>query len=239
MPRFFLEEIDENHICITGPDAHHIGFSLRMRPGEKLTVCANGTDYDCEITEITGEEVYLKCLSAHLCAAEPSVEVTLYQAMPKSDKLEQIIQKSVELGVTKIVPVLTRRCICRPNEKQFQKKLQRLQSISAAAAKQSGRGIIPQIEEMHSFNQVLKELDEYDDVLMFYENGGEKFQNLNLEQSRKIAIFIGSEGGIDPEEAEQLKQAGATSVWLGNRILRCETAPITALSVLMHVTGNL
>ena len=111
MPRFFLEELDESDVCITGPDARHIGLALRMRVGEMLTVCAYGRDYQCRIRSITPEEVHLDVVSSELCAAEPSVSLTLYQAVPKADKLEQIIQKSVELGVTRIVPVLTRRCI--------------------------------------------------------------------------------------------------------------------------------
>ena len=110
MPRFFLEELDESDVCITGPDARHIGLALRMRVGEMLTVCAYGRDYQCRIRSITPEEVHLDVVSSELCAAEPSVSLTLYQAVPKADKLEQIIQKSVELGVTRIVPVLTRRC---------------------------------------------------------------------------------------------------------------------------------
>lgn len=114
MPRFFLEELDESDVCITGPDARHIGLALRMRVGEMLTVCAYGRDYQCRIRSITPEEVHLDVVSSELCAAEPSVSLTLYQAVPKADKLEQIIQKSVELGVTRIVPVLTRRCISRP-----------------------------------------------------------------------------------------------------------------------------
>ena len=125
MPRFFLEELDESDVCITGPDARHIGLSLRMRVGEMLTVCAYGRDYQCRIRSITPEEVHLDVVSSELCAAEPTVALTLYQAVPKADKLEQIIQKSVELGAVRIVPVLTRRCISRPKAAEFQKKLPR------------------------------------------------------------------------------------------------------------------
>ena len=121
MPRFFLEELDESDVCITGPDARHIGLSLRMRVGEMLTVCAYGRDYQCRIRSITPEEVHLDVVSSELCAAEPTVALTLYQAVPKADKLEQIIQKSVELGAVRIVPVLTRRCISRPKAAEFQK----------------------------------------------------------------------------------------------------------------------
>ena len=110
MPRFFLETIAEDDIQITGADAHHIGYALRMRPGEHLTVCANNIDYDCVIQEITKDTIFLDAVSKHACAAEPSVFVTLYQAVPKAGKLEEIIQKSIELGVSRIVPVLTLCC---------------------------------------------------------------------------------------------------------------------------------
>ena len=128
MPRFFLETIAEDDIQITGADAHHIGYALRMRPGEHLTVCANNIDYDCVIREITKDTVFLDAVSKHACAAEPSVFVTLYQAVPKAGKLEEIIQKSIELGVSRIVPVLTARCVARPKAAEFQKKLPRLRN---------------------------------------------------------------------------------------------------------------
>ena len=130
MPRFFTNEINEDNIIITGSDANHIGRSLRMKKGEALTLCCNGTDYNCIISNITSDTVYLELVSKNICASEPSVKVTLFQAVPKLDKLEYIIQKSVELGVSEIVPILTRRCISRPDEKDFLKKLPRLQKIA-------------------------------------------------------------------------------------------------------------
>ena len=145
MPRFFTDNINENDIVLDGENARHIGRSLRMRPKEELTVCCGVIDYDCEIRQITEDCVYLDLLEKHPCYAEPTVNVTLFQAVPKLDKLEHIIQKSTELGVSRVVPVLTRRCISRPTEKDFAKKLPRLAKIAEEAAKQSGRGIIPEI----------------------------------------------------------------------------------------------
>lgn len=239
MPRFFLEELDESDVCITGPDARHIGLALRMRVGEMLTVCAYGRDYQCRIRSITPEEVHLDVVSSELCAAEPSVSLTLYQAVPKADKLEQIIQKSVELGVTRIVPVLTRRCISRPKPAEFQKKLPRLQKIAASAAKQAGRGIIPEVAPMLTFAQACAEMQQADRAILLYEGGGVRFDEADLHDCRSIALIVGSEGGFNPEEAEQLQQNGAVAVWLGHRILRCETAPLAAISIVMHRTGNL
>lgn len=240
MPRFFAESIDENDIVITGSDAVHIGRSLRMRPGEALTVCCCGIDHNCVIRSITEDSVFLDLISRERCAAEPSVEITLFQAVPKFDKLEAIIQKSVELGVARIVPVMTRRCVSRPTEKEFAKKLARLEKIAESAAKQSGRGIIPQVMPLVSYKDALSRMRELDrSVILYEEQGGKPFSQMELCGAKTIGLLIGSEGGFDKEEAELAVEAGAERIWLGKRILRCETAPITALSILMFLTNNM
>ncbi len=240
MPRFFVEHADPDRIVITGEDAHHIGRSLRMRTGEQLTVCAEGMDYECEITRITESEVYLQPLSVRSCAAEPDVKVTLYQAIPKQDKLAEIVQKAVELGACEIVPVLTARCVARPSAADFEKKRQRLQKIAASAAKQSGRGIIPTVAPMLTWKQALQSMQAQDISVMLYEaEGGVRFGEVPLEGKKRIGLFIGSEGGISAEEAQQAVEAGLHRVWLGSRILRCETAPTAAISILMYLTKNL
>lgn len=240
MPRFFTNEIDENNITLTGSDAVHVGRSLRMKPGEPLTVCCGGIDYNCEISEITSDTVYLSLKEKVVCAAEPNIEVTLFQAVPKMDKLEYIIQKSVELGVSRIVPMLTRRCVSRPDERDFAKKLARLNKIAAEAAKQSGRGIIPQVTPIVSYKKALEMMKELDrNVLLYEEEGGVSFGEVDLTGAKTVGLVIGSEGGFDREEAEACTVVGATQVWLGKRILRCETAPITALSILMFLTNNM
>ena len=240
MPRFFVETGDSEEIVITGEDARHIGRSLRMRTGEALTVCAQGMDYHCEITRITDSEVFLHPVRIEPCDAEPSVEVTLYQALPKQDKFAEIVQKAVELGVTRITPVLTSRCIARPSKADFEKKRDRLQKIALSAAKQSGRGIIPEVCPLLTWREALEDMQAQDAAIMLYEaQGGVRFDALDLKDKLKIGLFIGSEGGISEEEAQQAVDAGLHRVWLGKRILRCETAPTAALSVLMFVTGNL
>ena len=240
MPRFFTNEIDENNITLTGSDAVHVGRSLRMKPGEPLTVCCGGIDYNCEISEITSDTVYLSLKEKVVCAAEPNIEVTLFQAVPKMDKLEYIIHKSVELGVSRIVPMLTRRCVSRPDERDFAKKLARLNKIAAEAAKQSGRGIIPQVTPIVSYKKALEMMKELDrNVLLYEEEGGVSFGEVDLTGAKTVGLVIGSEGGFDCEEAEACTAVGAAQVWLGKRILRCETAPITALSILMFLTNNM
>lgn len=240
MPRFFVNEINEENITLTGSDANHIGRSLRMKTGEPLTVCCDGVDYNCKISEITSDTVYLELVEKHFCAAEPDIEVTLFQAVPKLDKLEYIIQKSVELGVTRIVPVLTRRCVSRPDEKDFAKKLPRLNKIAAEAAKQSGRGIIPEVTPIVSFKKSVEMMGELDrNILLYEEQGGCSFSDVDFSGAKTVGLIIGSEGGFDKEEALTMTNAGASRVWLGKRILRCETAPITALSILMFLTNNM
>ena len=240
MPRFFVEQGNPEEIVITGEDARHIGRSLRMRPGEALTVCAQGVDYDCEIVRITDSEVFLHPLRSAPCAAEPSVRVTLYQAVPKQDKLAEIVQKAVELGVTEIVPVLTARCVARPSKADFEKKRDRLQKIALSAAKQSGRGIIPQVAALHSWKEALASMQSQDIAVMLYEEeGGVRFGDVPLVGKQSVGLFIGSEGGISEDEARQAVAAGLHRVWLGKRILRCETAPTAAVSVLMYLTGNM
>ena len=240
MPRFFVQEIDPENIVITGDDARHIGRSLRMKCGENVTVCCCGVDYFCRIRSFTDSEVFLDLIESSPCAAEPNVDVTLFQAVPKLDKLEYIIQKSVELGVNRIVPVLSRRCISRPTEKDFLKKLERLNKISEGAAKQSGRGIIPQITPIITYKKALEEMKKLDSCIILYEEqGGKRFDEVNLNGRKSIGLVIGSEGGFDKEEVQAAVEAGAEPVWLGKRILRCETAPITAMSILMFLTKNL
>lgn len=239
MPRFFLENINTDCPAITGEDARHIGRSLRMKPGDRITVCSRGVDYFCEINSITEDTVFLNIKEQKLCSAEPTVNLTLFQAVPKQDKLEHIIQKSVELGASKIVPVLTRRCVSRPHKKDFEKKLARLNKIALEAAKQSGRGIIPTVEPMISFDEAIIQMKKFDCPAMLYEEGGIRFSQLDIKGKKSFALLIGSEGGFDESEAKAAQEAGISSIWLGERILRCETAPLTAISILMFITKNL
>ncbi|MDD5947809.1 MAG: RsmE family RNA methyltransferase [Oscillospiraceae bacterium] len=239
MPRFFDDTFSSAHPYLTGEHARHIGLSLRMRVGESVTVCANGTDYQCEIAHITPETVELQILSQATCAAEPTVGAVLYQALPKGDKLEQIVQKAVELGVSEIVPVLTKRCVARLTPKEFEKKRSRYEKIAQAAAMQSGRGMIPCIGALCTLEQAAKQMQQSDVAVVLYESeGGVRFSQIRAD-ARRYALMIGSEGGFDPQEIGLLQQYGATPVWMGKRILRCETAPVAALAVLMHLTGNL
>ncbi|HHW45613.1 MAG TPA: 16S rRNA (uracil(1498)-N(3))-methyltransferase [Clostridiales bacterium] len=239
MPRFFNPEIKQ-YPAITGADADHISKSLRMRKGESLTVCdTKGTDYLCEIIDFKPGKVFLKILSSAPTVSEPGIQVTLYQCLPKADRFEYVIQKSVELGIHRIVPVLSERCVSRPDKGAAEKKLLRWQRIADEAAGQSGRGILPQVTKLISFEQCVSELKAYDLPLLFYESGGEPLRGLVTPGFGTAAIVIGPEGGFSEREVELAVQNGAKTATLGKRILRTDTAPVAALTALLLLTGNL
>lgn len=250
MPRFFITNPDKSVsgeiITISGDDARHISRSLRMRPGEALDVSDfSGFEYKCEICGFSENEVKLKILEKRLCESEPSIKVRIFQALPKGDKLDTVIQKCTELGAYDFTPVLTSRCISRPDEKSSKKKCERWQKIAAEASKQCGRGIIPKVNEVLSFEAALKEMNECTLSLMCYEcEDGYSIrrcicENIDrLKDEATVAVFIGPEGGISTEEAKAAKESGTICVGLGKRILRTETAPLFALSAIMLITGN-
>ncbi len=244
MPRFFIDYVPDGAAVITGGDAQHIAHALRMRRGEKLVLCdCLGMDYDGEIERIEpgGTSVLVRILGCCQSVSEPSLRVTLYQALPKQDKFDTVVQKAVELGVYRIVPVLSARCVSRPDEKAFVKKRQRWQKIADEAAKQSGRGILPQIGGLKKFPEAIEEAaaEEGCKTLLFDEGGGERILSLLREDTPSAAVFIGPEGGFEPGEVALARHAGAACATLGPRILRTETAPIAALAAIMQATGNL
>lgn len=238
MPRFFVkrESIDEESIRISGDDAYHIARSLRMAVGDLVTVCdAEGTEYSCTLTKIRDEECECAIIGRGSSESELPVSVTLFMAYPKGDKLETVIQKAVELGAKRIVPFESSRCIKKPKAEKAEKQLQRLERIATEAAKQSGRGILPEVCPTLSFKEMLTEAKKSDAAIFCYESERETSLGgiLNrLKDGDSIAVIVGSEGGFSPEEADEAIAAGCHSVTLGKRILRCETAPLFALSAI-------
>lgn len=241
MPRFFTDDIDPagGIGLVTGADASHIALSLRMRKGEQVTLCRAGTDYLCELEDITPEIVRCRILSSEPCAAEPDIRLHLYQAVPKGEKAEIIVQKAVELGVYDITFMLTERCISRPDDKSFSKKLNRYNRIALEAAKQSGRGIVPAVYGLVSLGEAAEACKGYDSTVWCYEKGGAKLGSLGLKAGTDIGLLIGSEGGFSEAEAERLHGCGFTPATLGTRIMRCETAPLAAAAIIMYLTGNI
>ncbi len=237
MPRFFVPPIQGERARISGEDAAHITKSLRLKPGEEITLCdGSGLDYEGRIVSV-GDPVEVEIFRRSPSVSEPKCRITLFQALPKGDKMEFIIQKSVELGAAEIVPVLTSRCVSRPDAKSMAKKLERYRKIAAEAAKQCGRGVIPKVGELVTLSQAAEMLPEKS--LVFYEGGGKRLAELVSPEDSQWGIFVGSEGGFSPEEIEFLKSHGVSPATLGSRILRCETAPLCGLSVMMNLLGEL
>lgn len=248
MPRFFVdqEQIDADIVRINGDDAHHIARSLRMAVGERIIVCAtNQTEYECELTEFLDDrEVRAKILSAKDMHTEPPFVAHLYQALPKHDKLDTIIQKAVECGVCAVTPFESERCVVRCKAEQEEKKTERRRRIATEAAKQCGRGIVPQIYPTCTWESALQQAARADIALFCYE--GETTMSLrralrgrplpkNIDgKTWNVSIMIGSEGGFSPEEAERARQAGLICVGLGPRILRTETASSFVLSAMVY-----
>lgn len=240
MYRFFVpvEQIYEGYAEITGDDVNHIRNVLRMRSGERIVISSGqGIDYYCIIRDIQAGSVVLDIEREEPVRTELAVSLVLFQAMPKADKMEMIIQKAVELGVSEIVPVQTRRSVVRLDERKAVKKQQRWQSIAEAAAKQSGRGIVPSVHPVISFGEALQYADQLQYRIIPYE----LFHDMQSTVSTldkvcagdSIGIFIGPEGGFERGEVEQAMEAGAIPISLGRRILRTETAGLAILSVLM------
>lgn len=242
MYRFFVpeENVCDGEIRITGDDVNHIKNVLRMEQGEKVVVsCGQGTDYYCIISDIQEDHIQLMVQEETPAVSELPVQITLFQALPKKDKMELVIQKAIELGAVRIVPVKAKRCVVKLDAKKEEKKLTRWRTIAEAAAKQSGRGLIPEIHEAMSFTEALAYAKTMETVMIPYElcedmAGSVKMMEKAAEGA-SIGIFIGPEGGFERSEVELAMECGAVPISLGKRILRTETAGLAALSVLMFL----
>lgn len=241
MYRFYVDEnqIQNKKIIITGKDVNHIKNVLRMKTGEEIIICnGQGKDCYCIINRVSDTEIEALVKSVQDTDTELPVKVTLFQGLPKSDKMELIIQKAVELGVYEIVPVMTARCVVNYSDKKKEdKKLLRWQSISESAAKQSQRGIIPEIRPVMSFEDAVKYASNMDLKVIPYENergmDGTKDALSRLKNCKTAGIFIGPEGGYEISEVELAKEYGILPISLGRRILRTETAGLALLSMMM------
>lgn len=242
MPRFFVdkEQISDNYISIIGDDVKHIKKVLRLREGEEIEVCDGcGEDFECKIESLSDDVVRAEILKRYPNTAEAPIELCVYQGMPKNDKMDYIVQKCVELGVCRIVPVITKRAVSIPRDAE--KKTARWQRISDEAAKQCGRGILPKVENTINFADAIKAMSDEDALsLMPYEceKEGSLSVLLRATDKKKINVFIGPEGGFDESEVEKAKCAGIHTVTLGPRILRTETAPLAVCSAIMYELGD-
>lgn len=246
MPKFFVTEdkITDNQIIIDNEDVEHIIRVLRLEKGDRLTVCdGKGTDYEAEILEIEKKEIVCEIIDKTNSDTEPNIQVTLFQALPKASKMEYIIQKTTELGISEIVPVKLKRCVVKvDNKKDEKKKIDRWQKISESAAKQSGRGVIPKISNIMGLNEVIEKSKEFDLFFVPYECEEQKKLKeilLSKDDVKKVGFLIGPEGGFDIAETEELRANGIDTVTLGKRILRTETAGEAVLAMAMYEIGDI
>ena len=242
MVRFFVteEELQQAQPLLTGENAQHAKV-LRLKAGEEVLLCDGmGKEALCRIEELSGKDVNLEVLDRRESETEARVSVSIYMAFPKADKLEHVIQKATELGAVEIVAFPSGRCVSRPDEKSLKKKLERWQKIAASAAEQSGRGRIPQVICLGSFGEALQRAAQADKALMFYENEHALTLKAALETGtyQTVSLLTGPEGGLEEKEVEQARLAGLQVCTLGRRILRCETAPLCALSAVMYASGE-
>ncbi len=242
MHRFFVEpsQIGEKEIVITGPDVNHIRNVLRMRAGEELLAAdGQGSEYRCILRELQDSEIRAEICRKLSGSAELPSRITLFQGLPKSDKMDFIIQKCVELGVFRIVPVTTKRTVVKLDAKKEESRRKRWTAVSESAAKQSGRGIIPEISGVQSFREAVEEAGELDVCLIPYEKAEDMARTREIlsgiPAGASIGVFIGPEGGFEEEEVREAMEAGARPITLGRRILRTETAGMAVLAMLGYL----
>ena len=244
MARFFIaaSNITGGVAYLGGQDLEHIRV-LRLKKGETFTICdGNGTDYLCRLSDAKGDGTCAEVLETHQSEGEPTVQCTVFAAYSKGDKMDTVVQKCVELGASSVIAYPSRRCVSTPDALSAQRKAVRWQKIAQEAAKQCGRGMIPQISAASSFESAVGSACRAELPLFLYESEREHSFRSAMEKAsefRTFSVFTGPEGGFDPAEAEYAAEHGMLSVSLGPRILRCETAPICALTAVMLMTGNL
>ena len=242
MVRFFVspEEMAAQRITLTGENAQHAKV-LRLKAGEQVLLCdGQGVEALCAVEEMDAKQLTVAVQSRRESTTEATVRVSVYLAFPKADKLEHVIQKATELGVYEIVAFPSARCVSKPDEKSLCKKLERWQKIAASAAEQSGRGRIPRVVILPSFAEALKRGGETDLPMLFYENERATTLHMALTSGewKSAALLTGPEGGLEEKEVEKAMDAGWKVCTLGKRILRCETAPLCALSAVMYAAGE-
>ncbi len=251
MYKFFVPntQIKENEIYITGTDVNHISNVLRLKLNDKILISSKDENQEIErtyvsqIIKFSKDSVVCKIIDIVAKSVESNINIDLFQGLPKADKMEYIIQKTTELGVKKIIPVNMSRCVVKIDNKSGGKKITRWQKIAEVAAKQSKRDVIPKIENILKIEDICKNIDKYDIILLAYENESNITlkdelltlkKNINSDKKLNIGIVIGPEGGLSDIEVDKLIKANAKRVSLGKRILRTETAPIVMISDIIY-----
>ena len=242
MTRFFVspEELKQDFLVLTGENANHAKV-LRLQCGEQVILCDGlGHECLCTISDVSAGQISLVINNRTDSATDPSVQVSVYMAFSKGDKLEHVIQKATELGAYEIVAFPSARCVSRPDDKSLSKKMERWQKIAASAAEQSGRGYVPKVVVLKSFAEAISRGVQADKAILFYENERATTLKMALSEGsfKTIALMTGPEGGFEAKEVSKAADAGFSICTLGSRILRCETAPLCALSAVMYDAGE-
>lgn len=242
MTRFFVtpEQMQGDFLVLSGENAAHAKV-LRLKAGEQVLICdGSGKECLCTISDVSPNQISLVVNNRQESSSEPKVKASIYMAFSKGDKLEHVIQKATELGAYEIVAFPSSRCVSRPDEKSLVKKIERWQKIAASAAEQSGRGYIPQVLTLDSYKMALERAAQADLPILFYENERATTLKMAIEEKNfaTISLLTGPEGGLETKEVEMAKDVGLHICTLGSRILRCETAPLCALSAVMFATGE-
>ncbi len=243
MPRFFVgpDAFSGKFAVLTGEAAAHAKV-LRLKQGDPVTLCTgDGCDHNCTVSDVSPGQYSLVVDSTEPSVTEPKTKVSVYMAYAKGDKLEHVIQKATELGATEIVAFPSSRCVSRPDDKSLRKKLERWQKIAAEAAQQSGRGAIPQVITAESYGAALQRMQGADLAVLLYENEDNFSLRAAIEKNAPatVALMTGPEGGFSEEEVQKARTTGLQICTLGKRILRCETAPLCALTAIMFACGEL
>ena len=242
MARFFVtpEELSGEFLVLTGENAAHAKV-LRLHAGEEIVICDGaGNERICTVSDVSDGQISLVGKPIVDSINEPAVKASIYMAFSKGDKLEHVIQKATELGAFEIVAFPSSRCVSKPDDKSLKKKLERWQKIAASAAEQSGRGRIPKVLTANSYQDAIKRAAQADLGILFYENEQATTLHMALDESNyeSVSLLTGPEGGLEPKEVQAALDAGLRVCTLGRRILRCETAPLCALSALMYASGE-
>ena len=237
--RYFLTEINDNLATVTGSEAVHLCRVMRIKPGDSVVLCDNaGFDYTAVAKDVNEKLITFDIIEKTKNEAEPDKSLTVYMALPKSDKLEFIVQKACELGAKKLVPFVSEFCVAQKSKKEDSKK-QRLEKISAEAAKQCGRSCPMEIGDTLTFKQLLQDMQKNDVNLFFYEHADMPLSMVDFADKDNISGISGSEGGFSEKECALLGENGAVTISLGKRILRCETAAVSAVTLTMYTLGEM
>ncbi len=242
MQRFFFddEKIDGGKFSVVGEKYNHITRVLRMSVGERAVFCdGNMTDYECTLLSANKDCVVFEINRSYPTPTEPDYKITIFQCVPKGEKFDEMVKRSVQFGVYEIVPVISKRCVSRPDNKSAVKKVERLNKISCSSAMQSMRGIVPKVSEFVDFKTALSMMQDYDCRYICYEDEHGQVLDKQLLKGKNIALLIGPEGGIDESEVQLAKSLGIDCVSLGRRILRTEDAAVFSIPIILSLTDNL